>query len=283
MAAYYSVVQYVPDPIADERINVGVITYGPGGLHCRFIRDWDRASRFGNEDVAYLREFARKIEEVAAGRVALLSSAPRLDVDALTRMANGWINTIQLSEPRASTLEAASLLDDIARDVLREPAPTKREFRDKRSIAAETARKFEDALERRFNRRAARRLVARSYPLQGHRDRHVFDIAVRNGRVFFGAFTISFELTDVEELHDQIKIVSWDMSDLRATHHDLRLAVIGSPPPKDARTYGEAADLYHQIERTCGDFAAEVIPEQEVESVADEVASIVPIEALPLR
>ena len=28
MSSYYSVVRYVPDPVADERINVGVVVFG---------------------------------------------------------------------------------------------------------------------------------------------------------------------------------------------------------------------------------------------------------------
>ena len=35
MAAYYTVVQYVPDPVADERINVGVVGFARGRVLVR--------------------------------------------------------------------------------------------------------------------------------------------------------------------------------------------------------------------------------------------------------
>ena len=35
MATFYSVIQFVPDPVADERMNAGVVVFGNG----RILRD----------------------------------------------------------------------------------------------------------------------------------------------------------------------------------------------------------------------------------------------------
>ena len=60
MTSHYSIVQYVPDPIADERINVGVIATGENGtVRVRFLGHWQRVHQFGRGDVSFLQEFAR--------------------------------------------------------------------------------------------------------------------------------------------------------------------------------------------------------------------------------
>jgi len=51
MTPYYTVVQCVPDPIAGERINIGVIVLGEGRLSCRFVRTWRRVAQFAREDI----------------------------------------------------------------------------------------------------------------------------------------------------------------------------------------------------------------------------------------
>src|SRR5579885_3191655 len=40
MASFYTVVQYVPDPVADERINAGVIVFSRDRVAARFVKNW---------------------------------------------------------------------------------------------------------------------------------------------------------------------------------------------------------------------------------------------------
>lgn len=109
MVSFYSVVQYVPCSIADERINVGVITFDDDGLHHRFLTDWRRVEAFGGEPIDFLHEFADEFEH--RGWTAEL----------VHRASREWANGIQLTRPRASTLTAAVLLDRIGDDMLVEP------------------------------------------------------------------------------------------------------------------------------------------------------------------
>jgi hypothetical protein len=66
MPAYYSVVQCVPGPVANELMNIGIIDIGDDGARCRFFRNWDRASRLGQENTGCLKVYARKIEALLA-------------------------------------------------------------------------------------------------------------------------------------------------------------------------------------------------------------------------
>lgn len=87
MVSYYTVVQYYPDPIADERINIGVMAFGDGRVRSRFIQDWRRVEQFGGEDISFLHDFARRAE--------------------------AWEETT-LREPLYSTREPDELLDEMA-------------------------------------------------------------------------------------------------------------------------------------------------------------------------
>lgn len=280
MAAHFSVVQYVPDPIADERMNIGVITVGNGGIRCRFLRDWDRAERFGGKDVASLKGFARSVEETVIDQNRLLPAAPPLDLNILDRMAAGWINSIQLTPPRGSILDADALLASVAGDFLKEHTPTKRGARDKRSIASEAFTAFGDALQRRFGTPLARELVTRDYSYRGRRDMHEFDVAVRNGDVFLGAYAISFDLATTSYLHDKVKIMAWDLSDVRIVHPAVELAVIASLPTSDHKQYGIARGFYDQTEQICQDNRASLVLKESLSLIAAEVAERVPVTAI---
>ena len=88
MPAYLTVVQCVPDPVIDERINVGVIVYGEGRIRSRFISDWRRVRSFGVDDVEFLKEFAERLERAESGQETL-PGAPamrRFDEAALQRI-----------------------------------------------------------------------------------------------------------------------------------------------------------------------------------------------------
>src|SRR5215216_2591135 len=130
MPAFYTVVQYVPNPIADERINVGVVVFADGQLRSRFLRDWGRVSRFAQEEIGYVREFADWVGDAAVqSAVGLVTAALpgfsppfRADEQTIRRIAEEWSNSIQLTAPQPSLEDPDTLLQSMAQTHLREPA-----------------------------------------------------------------------------------------------------------------------------------------------------------------
>ncbi len=47
MATNYTVIQYVPDPVADERVNVGIVAWNETEIRLHFVSDFKRAQRLG--------------------------------------------------------------------------------------------------------------------------------------------------------------------------------------------------------------------------------------------
>jgi hypothetical protein len=126
MTSKYSVIQYVPNPISDERINVGVVAFDEKNVKVHFLSRWERVCCFGAaENIDFLRDFAHRMEEAAeAGLLLPGDEAGKVPKhERLTKIAKGWINSIQFTEPRGSLEDIDSLIEDIAKTYLLEIAP----------------------------------------------------------------------------------------------------------------------------------------------------------------
>src|SRR4051812_34186562 len=105
MPARYTVVQYVPDPIADERINIGVIAFTEDRIVPRFLHDWSRVRRFGGADVSFLKAFARQLHEEVSPALFLDGferAVGNVNAGSILSASENWMNSIQLTAPRAS-------------------------------------------------------------------------------------------------------------------------------------------------------------------------------------
>jgi len=122
MASFFTVVQYVPDPVADERVNVGVIVFGQDKLRAQFVHNWARVQRFGGErDLSYLRDFSRDVLHEATGTLPIesVTGARAFVTEQLQRMAREWTDSIRFTEPRPSLQDPDALLNDMTKRMLR--------------------------------------------------------------------------------------------------------------------------------------------------------------------
>src|ERR1700737_3502926 len=108
MASYYSIVQYLPDPTIDERINVGVIAFDERNVRVKFLDNWKRVRHFGGRDISFLLDFAKSVQQTASIQMQLpdFANMESLDRSFIHKMADNWINSIQVTQPRASLLSA---------------------------------------------------------------------------------------------------------------------------------------------------------------------------------
>jgi hypothetical protein len=121
--AFYSIIQYVPYPIADERINIGVLTFNEVNVRFQALKDWTRVKAFGKENIDFLYRFVQRMEECAKNN--LVYPGDEHDnkplKDKVIDISNSWMNSIQLTEPRPSLANIDKLLIDIIGDFLIEP------------------------------------------------------------------------------------------------------------------------------------------------------------------
>src|SRR5438093_11145067 len=118
MPSHYSIIRYVPDPIADERINVGVIVVGDRDVRMRFLTNWHRVKDFSSANIKFVRDFASSLQ----ARHRLMPADDHWDLEELTRLSHEWANSIQFSEPRASLKSAPDLFDEVVARYLRDEA-----------------------------------------------------------------------------------------------------------------------------------------------------------------
>ncbi len=272
MTSFYSVVQYVPDPIADERINVGVIVFGEKGVESHFLSDWRRVKGFGGEDIEFLQTFAKRVEEAEDPQLLLpeLRGVYKLDEEALRKFAGKWKNSIQFTSPRASTRDVAVLLQDTARRFLREHVTTKREVRDRRVAASLTARQVALALNERVGE-DAKHFLKRNYLVYGKLDEHRFDVGVANDRIYVAAYALSFEGQDVEATFRDLRVAAWAVDDVRLQDRNLPVAVIALPPKQEVEPFERARRIFTGLE-------AEFVTEDQVGEWARTVVRNVPLQ-----
>jgi hypothetical protein len=266
MTSYYSVVQYLPDPIIDERINVGVVVFGDGQVRSRFLRDWYRVRAFRGGDVSFLREFAEHFSQ----RQAVMDFAgprPVVTEAQVREIASNWTNSIQLSEPKASLLPADELLEDVASRFLRDRRAASRGFRDRRAAARLAEETLKVEIEERLGT-SARNLTHRNHRVRGKAAEYEFDLVVARGqRVFAAIAAISFELGDLSEIERQLYATAWELDDVRRYNSSTRRALVALPPTRDLMR-----PAYKRAEAICAELRAAFVPESALGDWAQRTA-----------
>jgi hypothetical protein len=85
MAVHYTVIQYVPDPIRGERLNVGVATYCDGHVRTKFLQNWQRVKDICGKSAPNREQFESIFQDIQQ--------------TSLVEMLSTWHNSIQFSEP----------------------------------------------------------------------------------------------------------------------------------------------------------------------------------------
>jgi hypothetical protein len=276
MSAQYSVIRYVPDPIAEECVNFGVVTWDQERIRCRFLTNWTRVRSFGHENVNFLREFAREMVEVTSQQLPLegINAVSTLNEDQLKKMMSGWGENIQFSSPRGSTKDAVALIADIGPLFLRAQRPARSKVRTRVTAARVAANILLDAVRQRAPDEAER-LVKRKEVVDGAIEQHKLDVALLNGHLIAGVQAISFEINAGEHLEKEMLSIKWAISDIRQSNRELPMAIFAFPP----RRGGGARSAYRDARRVFPALHADMVTsEQHMEQWASEK-----VQAIPLR
>lgn len=263
MASKYSIVQYVPNPIANERINIGVVAFNEEQVRVQFLTNWERVRNFGMEDITFLKTFAQRMSESADCGLIFPGDNPNAPYqERLNKIAQDWLNSIQWTEPRGSLEDVDSLLEDIAGNFLVDLNFQKPHRRDRQAAARLTNSKFKNVF-RQHVKNDYKELLKTSYSLHGNHADHKFDAVVANGRPCMAAHGISFEVKIPENLQNSL---SWMIADVKQYQPDIPIAIVALQPNKDADNYQELQQTYQQATSTFSELGAKVLAEDEVES-----------------
>ncbi len=291
MPSFYSVVHCVPDPFADERINIGVVVFGDGRVRSRFLQRWDRVERFAGKEIAghaqaFARRFVQSAVSSAEGETQKVIAGPigvaRIDEARLTRMIADMGNTVQFSPAQSSTLMPGELLDEIARAMLAEGVQQAPRTRDRRHAADLAVNALRSAVTQRFDPLSADKLVKPQYKISGRVvPTYQVSAAVTNGRVYDVVEAFSFELSDADRLRNEIYQALLGFGDMRALDPEIgRFDVLAIRPRADLQGFQEMERALIDVSAACSRAGARLVTDDEADDWAREVVEVVPSSAI---
>jgi hypothetical protein len=273
MTSRYSVIQYVPDSIADERVNIGVMAYGEGAMFVRSLQDWHRVRCFSGHDPVFLREFLVRLQESTQpfqlGREGTALTSEQIEV-----MAREWANSIQLTPPRASLKSPHDLIEELVTTFLKHTEPKQQPYRTHEDAVALLRTRVRDVLQRRLSSENAEKLLRSRHRVDGRREPHEWDVVVANGTPYFAADAISFEMARVGPMRRMIDATAYKLIDVRELNPTFPIAVLALPP----RTGGRAAEQYERAHRIFESVEARVLSENDFPGWAENQARRLPAE-----
>lgn len=233
MTSFYSAIQFVPDPIADERINIGVVAFDDRTVVTRFLRDWRRVQHFSPRGIGPLREFVRDLAERTSDQRMIVEAMGHGEFDrsALDRALGGWMGVVQFGDPRPAVIPVRELLDYAADALLSEPKAGQVDLaRRHRREAAEIAYGKVRFAARETFLAPRRPEVDRRVAVAGASFEHRFDVVVSKhggGEPLLAVHALSFEVEGTEAV---VKNTAFAVKDVREAHPHLPVAVMALTP-----------------------------------------------------
>jgi hypothetical protein len=259
MTSYYSVLQYIPDPVRDERVNFGVLAFGGGVVRRVFLSNWTRVRNFAQSDVEFLKRLVHETGD--------------WDEAAIRRLAEQWTGSIQITAPSASLLAPDELVLDASKRFLIDSVLTTLGYRP-RQTAVNTARTWvKEKLKERVGGRWRALLRDEKYHLPGTHKAYEFDIAVGNGRPFFALQALSFEVPNTKPLEKEIEATAWRVKEVHDASPGLPIGVFTFPPFGDENDRSRLFEEAHQI---FSDLGVAVIGEPQLPAWAGEMVAALP-------
>lgn len=240
MTSYYSVIKYVPDPIADESINVGVIAFSGSNVKLHISSNLGRAQAFAKKNSNTLIKALSDIQKMLL--------AGHLSESSIQRLSESWINQVQFTQPRFSSKSVDELLVDItSMFLLSEDVEIINRRPGKRSAVKLAVDSITSQLRLRFktSKSEARKLIRLDYPAVGKLESHDLDLAIVNGVLRTGAVAINFNQENKSQLRRDIDATAFALEDMRKINKRTPFFVIGFSQVDDQSEMSRAIALFN--------------------------------------
>lgn len=264
MSAKYSVIQYVHDSIADERVNVGVAVFTESGTIVRWPATFKRMSLLGGRaEISFVREALRNLERAGRGQ-ASLGGEPGFDETMAERMADEWNGALRISKPRPTTLESGHLLQTLLPRLFGD-APVRQEGRRTRRVAAGLLLRVSEGLTTTLPREAAGH-IRHEQPVIGKAGTYFPTVSVANGTPRLCVFPLSLETHDHETALHRMRSDAWAVRDIREHHEvDVQAAFF-------ALLDTSTEDVVDEARRVAEQAGAQLFGESDRDRLADAIA-----------
>lgn len=229
-------IQVVPDPVRDERINVGVVAWdaerGRGAV--KFSRSRQRLHAIGVDDTAFVSEFQSWLSALIPRSRRRRSMQLKLvddgretwSLETMQSAASEWGGMIRLSEPRAARgSDVAALADSVYnRSVFVHRANVDPDS-GRQAIRRSAASLVRSALNERFGEEPPLDTSV-SYDLQGRVSSHQFDVVMTNGTARGALITPNFQDKRTEQIRRDLDAAAWAIEDVRSGIGDIEFGIL---------------------------------------------------------
>jgi hypothetical protein len=264
MGSYYSVVRYLPNPLSEEFLNFGVLTFEGDRVRAYFLKDWDRLRRFGGgRDIGFVRGFAQRLERATKAA----ADGDKLNETEVRRLAEGFKHSIQLTPPAGSVLGVDALLEDCIRVYLPRPTAAKPKPRSRSAAFSVVSDALSDALQAKGGDEALDHLQTH-HSLAGRHWPYKFAAVLSNGAPRAAVDAFSFEIQVNEHLLKNIRAAAYSHEDVRKANPGLSVTVMMLEPPLAVPEYETAVSILRDV-------GSRVVAENEVYEWAEEAAELV--------
>jgi len=268
MAAFFSIVRFVPDAVANEAVNIGLLVASGTRVEVRTLSDWDRVKHFAGTS---WREARRLVEELEQNPKAFLGLGQVNGADDLRAVLAQWTRALQFSDVRASLDTFDSVMTSLQPMVLVGQRADMLPLQNRRAVVVRTVyRAMSSAFELRFERKA-RGLVKQHAKVSGRRTNHKLDVGVVNGSVYAGAFALSFATGQPDRQWKDTDAVAFAVDDLRATGLVAPLCVVTDVAPDDG-----AEGAFRRADALFANMGVETVAVQKIDEWARRAITAVP-------
>lgn len=243
MTTQFSVIRFVPDAVANESINVGVIAISGQNVKIQFINSWHRARALGGEKVTYLRDF---VKDLSARQEILFGEGDTWSEASIREYLGRWRHMVECTELRGSIKPIEQLLPELVTLYLKDARATRAKILTKKAASAALFSAVSIAVQEKFGTNG-QELVKRNLVVPGHIDEHECDVGLLNGQLYGAAVGLSFRVAETPYLKTEVDAVAFAIEDMRAAHKRLPIAVSYVPPARTSDSFKRAEKIFKSV------------------------------------
>lgn len=267
MSTKFSVIRFVPDVVADERVNIGVVVVDERLRYarCAFVRNWSRASKIANGDASFLSQVASAFEAACSLMTDTDSSPLSILNNGLQTLSENWDNGIQLSTPKSVLMDADLAVKFLAERYLTQPerkmpVPA----RTKLQAVSKARRSLEKALANLSFTSEHKVVTRKDAVVKGNKTLQQFDYGVRNGVMRIGGFGLSFETGTDDEIALKINAIGFAALDIREANPTLPIGVVAIGDQRKRR------GVWARFDESLGDIGVDLLRENQIDEWSEE-------------
>lgn len=261
--SHFSIIQFVPDSFADERVNIGLVVIGEDSGFARaiFPEAARRAQRLAaTPPIGAIERLRRELDARSSehGSQQRLPFGGALSLDDLVRYHDQKANALQFTDPKPSSAEPAGLLKRLEAMYLR-PLPQRRRARGVRAVRG--------AIRRVFATVGAGDMLQPDFVIRGSHDEYTFTYGLVNGSLQHVIQATSFQKKDQGQVRDDLYSTAYQFEDLRRNKILVPMSLVVAATP--------VGDLISTARSILTDVQASLVLESELEDWAKSAATAV--------